>query len=175
MDSVKVNDAVELAGKSYTVTSVELSDYNTKLTIDLAGGSLAEWLRDVDAKAFAKDLRYYTMRRLEEMAQKQADKDLLLQATVEVIVVMDNGDESRSYIFADAEVTNADGDGYACFGIKHTIDRFDEWVEVDEETLEEVEDSEAIAYNEKLDWLDSYKHQPLKGSELERILAISKY
>lgn len=175
MDTIKINNVVELAGKSYTVKSVELSDYDTKLTIDLDGGSLAEWLRDIDAKAFAKGLRYYTMSRLEEMAQQQADKDLLLQATVEVIVVMDNGDESRSYIFAEAEVTNADCDGYGFFGITHTIDRFDEWVEVDEDTIEEVEDPEAIAYNEKLDWLDSYKHQPLKGSELEQLLAISQY
>ena len=165
-NKVKVNDVVELAGKSYTVTSVKISDYDSKLTIDLDGGSLAEWLRDVDAKAFAKDLRYYTMQRLEEMAQKKIEQELLLDETVNVIVALDNGDEDHHYIFADAEVTNAECDGYACFGITYTIDRFDEWVEVDEDTIEEVEDPEAIAYNEKLDCLDRYEHEPLKGEEL---------
>ena len=166
---MKVNDVVEMGGKAYTVKSVKLSDYDSKLTIDLDGGSLAEWLRDVDAKAFAKDLRYYTMQRLEEMAQKKIEQELLLDETVEVIVALDNGDEDHHYIFADAEVTNSECDGYASFGIMHTIDRFDEWVEVDEDTIEEVEDTEAIAYNEKLDCLDRYKHEQLEGTELDNL------
>ena len=76
MNTMKVNDVVEMGGKTYTVKSVKPSyinvrecgddgcedkSYITGVSIELDGGNLEEWLRDVDAEDFAKSLRYYTI------------------------------------------------------------------------------------------------------------------
>lgn len=185
MRTMKVNDVVEMGGKSYTVKSVKPSyinvreygddgcedkSYITGLAVKLDGGSLEEWLRDVDAEAFAKDLRYYTINEAREIVDKLFEEDWAFpEADVEIEIVLKSECVCDEYITGKFKY-DAD-EYYGCFEIDYTIDRFDEVIEVDEgeDLLEEVEDSEAIAYNEKLDWLDCYKNELLKGQELDNL------
>ena len=187
MRTMKVNDVVEMGGKSYTVKSVTPSyinvresdedtgkdvdkSYITGVSIELDGGGLEEWLRGVDAEAFAKDLRYYTIDEARAIVDKQVDEDWAFpeaDVTIEIALKVDG--ENKEFITGNFKY-DAD-EYYGSFDIHYSINRFDEVIEVDEgeDLLEEVEDIEAIAYNEKLDWLDSYKHERLKGQELDML------
>ena len=190
MRTMKVNDVVEMGGKSYTVTSVKPSyinvrewdednkavdkSYITGLTIELDGGSLEEWLKGVDAEAFAKDMRYYTIDEARAIVDKQVEADWAFpEADVTIEIALTSEFVCDEYITGKFKY-DAD-EYYGCFEIHYTINRFDEVIEVDEDEdededlLEEVEDPEAIAYNEKLDWLDSYKNELLKGQELDML------
>lgn len=186
MRTMKVNDVVEMGGKSYTVTSVKPSyinvrewdednkavdkSYITGLAIELDGGSLEKWLRDVDAKDFARRLRYYTINEAQAIVDKQADEGWAFpEADVTIEIALKIGGENKEFITGKFKY-DAD-EYYGCFEIDYTIDRFDEVIESDEDEdlTEEVEDLEAIAYNEKLDWLDSYKSELLKGQELDSL------
>ena len=186
MRTMQVNDVVEMGGKSYTVKSVTPSyinvrewdednkavdkSYITGISIELDGGNLEEWLKGVDAEAFAKDMRYYTIDEARAIVDKQVEADWAFpEADVTIEIALTSEFVCDEYITGKFKY-DAD-EYYGCFEIHYTIDRFDEVIEVDEgeDLLEEVEDPEAIAYNEKLDWLDSYKHERLKGQELDML------
>lgn len=185
MNTMKVNDVVEMGGKTYTVKSVKPSyinvrecgddgcedkSYITGVSIELDGGNLEEWLRDVDAEDFAKSLRYYTINEAEAIVDKQVEADWAFpEADVTIEIALTSEFVCDEYITGKFKY-DAD-EYYGCFEIHYTIDRFDEVIEVDEDEdlLEEVEDLEAIAYNKKLDWLDCYKNELLKGQELDML------
>lgn len=185
MRTMKVNDVVEMGGKSYTVKSVkpyyinvrecgddgcEDKSYITGLAIELDGGNLEEWLRDVDAEDFAKSLRYYTINEAQAIVDKQVEADWAFpEADVTIEIALTSEFVCDEYITGKFKY-DAD-EYYGCFEIHYTIDRFDEVIEVDEDEdlLEEVEDLEAIAYNKKLDCLDRYKNELLKGQELDML------